>query len=132
MLRITPFYARRPGYMWWDLLQAFYCTYQGPNPLNCVAVARDFRPHRTAGTASWYLLSLEQEVDTMLQNIKPFGLAMFPGDISESINPFLKHGHNEHSNWRGGGGAVGWRGWTSCRVVSGRPSTGRPMCKRSA
>ena len=51
----------------------------------------------------------------MLQNIKPFGLAMFSGDISESINRFLKHGHNEHSN-RGGG---------ACRVegvdeVSGR------------
>jgi hypothetical protein len=24
----------------WDLLQALYCTYQGPNPLNCAAVAR--------------------------------------------------------------------------------------------
>ena len=54
-------------------------------------------------------------MDTMLQNMKPFGLAMFSGDISESINRFRKHGHNEHSN-RGGGG---------CRVegldeVSGR------------
>ena len=52
----------------------------------------------------------------MLQNFKPFGLAMFSGDISESINRFLKHGHNEHSNRGGGGG---------CRVegvdeVSGR------------
>ena len=101
----------------WDLLQALYCTYQGPNPLNCAVVARDFRRHCFAGTASWYLLSLEQGVDTMLQNIKPFGLAMFSGDISESINRFLKHGHNEHSNrGRAGGG---------CRVdgvdeVSGR------------
>ena len=99
----------------WDLLQALYCTYQGPNPLNCAVVARDFRRRCTAGTASWYLLSLEQDVDTMLHNIKPFGLAMFSGDISESINRFLKHGHNEHSN-RGGG---------ACRVegvdeVSGR------------
>ena len=82
----------------WDLLQALYCTYQGPNQLNCAAVARDFQRQCTAGTASWYLLSLEQDVDTMLQNIKPFGLAMFSGDISESINRFLKHGHNEHSN----------------------------------
>ena len=40
----------------------------------------------------------------MLQNIQPFGfgLAMFSGDNLESINRFLKHGHNEHSN-RGGG-----------------------------
>ena len=115
----------------WDLLRALYCTYQGPNPLNGAAVARDFRRHCTVGTASWYPLSLEHDVDTMLQNIKPFGLAMFSGDISESINRFVKHGHNEHSN-RGGGGAVGWRGWTRCRVVSGRPSTGRPTCKHGA
>ena len=46
-------------------------------------------------------MSLEHDVDTMLQNIKPFGLAILSGDISESINPFMKHGQNEHSN-RGG------------------------------
>ena len=86
----------------WDVLHALYCTYQAPNPLNCAAVARDFWRHCTAGTASWYLLSLEHDVDAMLHNIKPFRLAMFSGDISESINRFLKHGHNEHSN-RGGG-----------------------------
>ena len=75
----------------WDLLQAYYCTYQGRNPLNCDAVARDFQRHYTVGRTSWYLLSLEQDVDSMLQNIKPFGLAMFSGDIAESIT-------------RGGGG----------------------------
>ena len=42
----------------WDLLQALYCTYQGPNPSNCAVVARDFRRDCTVGTASWYLLSL--------------------------------------------------------------------------
>ena len=113
----------------WDLLQALYRTYQGPNPLNCAAVARDFRRHCTARTASWYLLSLEQDVDTMLQNIKPFGLGMFSGDISESINRFLKHGQRAQLP---GGGPVGWRGWTRCRVVNCRPSAGRPMYKRSA
>ena len=115
-----------------DLLQALYCTYQGPTPLNCGAMARDLRRHCTARTASWYLPSLEHAVNTMLQNIKPFGLAMFSGDISESINRFLKHSHNEHNNRGGGGGAVGWRGWTRCRVVSGRPSKWRPMCKHNA
>ena len=88
----------------WDLLQALYCTYQSPNPLNCAAVAGDLRCHYTVGTTSWYLLSLECDVDAMLQNIWPFGLAMFCGDISESINRFLKHGHNKHSNRGGGGG----------------------------
>ena len=100
----------------WDLLQALYCTYQGTNPLNCAAVARDFRPHCTVGTASWYLLSLEHDVDAGLQNIKPFELAVFSGHISESINRFLKHGHNEHSN-RGGGGGLSDGG---VEEVSGR------------
>ena len=85
----------------WDPLQALYCTYQGPNPLNCAAVARDFWRHCTVGTASWYLLSLGHDLDTILQNIKPFGVAMFSGDISESINRFRNHGHNEHKNGRG-------------------------------
>ena len=93
----------------WDLLQALYCTYEGRNPLSCAALAKDFRLHCTVGTASWYLLSLEHDVDAMLQNICPFGLAMFSGDVSESINRFLKHGHNEHGN-RGGGGLSGGGG----------------------
>ena len=50
----------------------------------------------------------------MLHNIKPFGLAMFSGDISENINRFLKHGHNEHSD-RGG-----WRRVEGLDDVSGR------------
>ena len=82
----------------WDLLHALYCTYQGRNLLTCAAVAHDFRRHCTFGTASRYLVSLEHDVDAMLQNIWPFGLAMFCGDISESTNCFLKHGHTWHSN----------------------------------
>ena len=106
-LGITPSTAKYEAIAnMWDLLQALYCTYHGPNPLNCAAVARDFRRECTVGT-SWYLLSLEHDVDTMLQNIKPFELAMFSGDISESINRFLKHGHNEHGNRGGGGGLSG-------------------------
>ena len=109
----------------WDLLQALYCTYEGPKPLNCAAVARDFRRHCTVGTASWYLPSLEHDVDTMLQNIKPVGLAMFSGDISESITRFLKHGHNEQSNPGGGGlwGGGGGRGVGSS--VVGHPQGGQ-------
>ena len=36
----------------WDLPKALYCTHQGPNPLNCAAVARDFRRHCAARTPS--------------------------------------------------------------------------------
>ena len=89
-LGITPSTAKYKAITnMWELLQAPYCTYQGPNPSNCAAVARDFRRHCIVRTTSWYLLSLEHDVDTMLQKIKPFGLAMFSGDISESINRFL-------------------------------------------
>ena len=86
----------------WDLLQALYCTYLGRNPLNCAAVARDFRRHCTVGTASWYLLSLEHDVDTMLQNIKSVGLAMFSVDISESIN--RSETWSQRAQQPGGGG----------------------------
>ena len=60
----------------------------------------------------------------MLQNIKPFGLAMFSGDIWESINRFVKHGQNEHIN-RGGGlsGGGGGRGVGSS--VVGHPQGGQ-------
>ena len=61
----------------------------------------------------------------MLQNIWPFGLAMFCGDISKSINRFLKHGHNEHNN-RGGGGCqmegvdeVSGRKWSAIHREAG-------------
>ena len=40
----------------------------------------------------------------MLHNIWPFGLAIFCGDILESMKCFLKHGHNEHNNRTAGGG----------------------------
>ena len=96
----------------WDLLQSVYCTYQGPNMLNIAAVAEDFSRHGTLGTASWYLLRLQHYVAAMLQNIWPFGLPTFCGDISASINHFLEYGHNVHTNWWGGGGgaSLGWVG----------------------
>ena len=86
-----------------DLLQALYFTYNGPNPLNHAARAQDFRRHCTLGTASWYLLILEQDVEAIWRNIWPFQLAMFCGDISKSLNRFPKHGHNEHNNEGRGG-----------------------------
>ena len=49
----------------WDLLQGLYYTYQGPNLLKCAGVAKDFRRYCTIRMASWYLLSLEQNVNAM-------------------------------------------------------------------
>ena len=72
----------------WDLLDTLYCIYQGPRPLKCAAVVEDFRCHCTAATASWYLLSLERDVDAMLQNIWPFGWAMFCEEIWRASTAF--------------------------------------------
>ena len=47
-------------------------------------------------------------IDLTLQTIWPFGAAIFCGDISDNVIRFLKHGHNQHSNRRGGGFSRGW------------------------
>ena len=115
----------------WDVLQALCCTYHSPNSLNCAAVAEHFRCPCAVGNASWYLPSLKCDVDAILQNIWPFGLAMVCWDISVSVNRNLKHGHNEHIN-RGQGGAH-FRGIRQmrCQGLFPRPSTGRPVCKHN-
>ena len=59
----------------------------------------------------------------MLQNVWPFGLAMFCGDILEGITYFWKHGHKKHINGAGGISYSG-NGWTRCRTVCGPLSTG--------
>ena len=64
-----------------DLLRALYCIYQVPKPLKCATLVDDFRRHCTIASAPWYLLSLEHDVDAMLQNIWPFGRAIFCGAI---------------------------------------------------
>ena len=93
----------------WGLLHALNCTYHNPNPSNCAAMAKDLCRHCSAGTASWYVVSVEHDVDAMLQNIWPFRLAMFCGDIPKSTTCFMKLGLNEQSN-RGGGGLGGGDG----------------------
>ena len=72
----------------WELLHAFYCTYRGPNPLNCADVAKDFRRHCTVGTASWCLLSLEHDVDAMLQNICRLGWPCSPVTFQKASTAF--------------------------------------------
>ena len=111
----------------WDLWKALYCTYPSLEPLSCQVVAQDFRRHCTVSNASWYLVSLECDVDALLQKIPPFVLAMYYGDIPQSINHFSKHAHNKHSN-RGGGGGGALQGDEVDKVLSynGPLSLGRP------
>ena len=84
------------------LLNDLYHTYQVGTRPQCRAAAAAFREHCAPRSASHYLLFLEEDADRVLDNIWPFGLAMFSNDIVESLNRFLKQAFNEHSA-RGGG-----------------------------
>ena len=53
-------------------------------------------------SASHYLLFLEECADILLENICPFGMAMFFNHIVESLDRFLKQTFNMHTT-RGGG-----------------------------
>ena len=69
-----------------QLLRDLYHTYQvGPRP-QCRAA---FREHCAPGSASHYLLFLEEDANRLL-DIWPFDMAMFSNDIVESPNGFLK------------------------------------------
>ena len=84
------------------LLKDLYHTYQVGTRPQCRAAAAAFREHCAPRSASHYLLFLKEDADRVLDDIWPFGLAMFSNDIVESLNRFLKQAFNEHSA-RGGG-----------------------------
>ena len=79
------------------LLKDLYHTYQVCTRPQYRAAAAAFREHCAPRSASHYLLFLEEDADRVLDDIWPFGLAMFSNDIVQSINRFLKHAFNEHS-----------------------------------
>ena len=73
------------------LLRDLHHTYQvGPRP-KCRAIAAAFRGHYAPGFASQYLLFLEEDAHSLLEDIQPFGMAMFSNDIVERWNRFLKY-----------------------------------------
>ena len=84
------------------LLKDLYHTYQVGIRPQCRAAAAAFRKHCAPRSASHYLLFLEEDADRVLDDIWPFGLAMFSNDIVESLNRFLKQAFNEHSAPGGG------------------------------
>ena len=92
------------------MVSELYVTYQPHRPQSdyCKRVIRNFRKHvvRRRGGGGHYLLILEYDADRILANIFPYGLAMFCGDIVESLNRLLKKAYTGHSN-RGGGGGHG-------------------------
>ena len=85
-----------------QLLWDPYHTYQVGPRLQCRAIAAAFREHCAPRSACHYLPFLEEDADRLLDDIWPFGMAMFSNDIVGSQKRFLKQAFNEHSA-RGGG-----------------------------
>ena len=85
-----------------QLLRDLYHTYQVGPPPQRRAIAAAFRKHCAPGSVSHYLLFLEEDAHRLLEDIWPFGMAMFSNDILESQDRFLKQAFNEHSAQGGG------------------------------
>ena len=45
---------------------------------------------------------MEEDLDRLLEDIWPFGMAMLSNDIVESLNMFLKEAFQEHTAWGSG------------------------------
>ena len=86
------------------LLRDSYRTTQEGN-LVCHTVAKEYRLQCCPSTLSNYMVFLEWDCDCVLQGIRPWGLAMFSGDVQETLHRFEKQAHNEHSPQGGGSSA---------------------------
>ena len=72
------------------LCAALYSTYHKPSTLKCAKVARRFQEEICPRLRSPYLLWLRRDERRVLEAIRPWGCAMFSGDVVESLNAFLK------------------------------------------
>ena len=72
------------------LCAALYSTYHKPSTLECAKVARRFQEEICPCLRSPYLLFLRRDTRRVLDAIRPWGCAMFSGDVVESLNAFLK------------------------------------------
>ena len=80
------------------LLSALYVSFQDPYPPQCAPVARAYRKAICPDSKGHYLLFLEEDCQHVLADIYPYGMAMFSGDVVESLNRLLKKGFNDHSD----------------------------------
>ena len=93
------------------LLRTLYRSLHHGRPApDCAGVTRAFREHVAPRSGSHYLLFLEVDCAAVLEAVAAdgFGMAMFSGDIVETLNRLLKRGFNDHSGR--GGGQGGWKG----------------------
>ena len=72
------------------LCAALYSTYHKPSTLKCAKVAHRFQEEICPRLRSPYLLWLRRDARKVLDAIRPWGCAMFSGDVVESLNAFLK------------------------------------------
>ena len=72
------------------LCAALYSTYHKPSTLNCAKVVRRFQEEICPRLRSPYLLWLCRDAHRVLDAIHLWGCAMFPGDVVESLDAFLK------------------------------------------
>ena len=72
------------------LCAALYSTYHKPSTLKVAKVARRFQVEICLRLRSPYLLWLRRDARRVLDAIRPWGCAMFSGDVMESLNAFLK------------------------------------------
>ena len=72
------------------LCAALYSTYHEPSTLKCAKVVRRFNEEFCPRLRSPYMLWLCRDARRVLDAIRPWGCAMFSGDVVESLNAFLK------------------------------------------
>ena len=72
------------------LMTALYCTHFKAASLQCAPVAREFQRAIRPNVRSHYLLWLRRDAKKVLKAMRPWGPAMFCGDVVESLNALLK------------------------------------------
>ena len=86
------------------LLQNLYSTRYNAKALKCKRIAKKFRKAILPTVCSYYFLWLEKHARPVLKGIAPWGLAMFCGDVVESMNAILKDIFLTATARGGGGG----------------------------
>ena len=86
-------------------LTALYQTWHDPEALKISEAARAFRNALCPDSKAPYLVFLIHDRRCVVENIKPYGMGKFSGDLVESANAVIKDMHNNYSNRAGGRGA---------------------------
>ena len=78
-------------------LTALYPTWHDPE-LKKSQAARAFRHALCPNSKSPYLVFVLHDCKSVVENIKPYGMGIFPGYLLDFANAVLKDMHDNHSN----------------------------------